>query len=1491
MYSLSIIGVFIILGLAFLMRAKWFRSCSKSLWIQWKRLHFAVKTFSLVFIIYMTVFAAVKPPAAPTAPPLGLESTPVLIESQISGSTVTAPTTTSKDFPSILADNGYERLAETGDSFISRTVTNTALPWLVMPSNAIVYSGWTNYGVAEDTFWVCKTNPSASWDFLFADKIVDGAHVSSSGTISFDIPKGSPTPHEMPDGTGIDFLAPFHSTLSMIPPNGRFWHYATESNSVRFTWQNFLVGRDTNNAISFQAELFINGDYTFRYALPLHFLSFTNDFVIGAQFGGVGETFAMNNYSNLADGLDIIWDLPDSQVDTDGDGTYDIVELYYGFDSKAYTPEDWDNDGLSNNFEYYYTNSVPTNGIERLNAKLFDSDGDKLPDIFEVMYTNFNPLVAHSTSNEYLDKDIDGDGLDNAGEMVYGTSPIIADTDGDGVNDGAERANGSDPNQSSEGFDTCKTLLCLSANDSYDYMMMTVSDRRTNIIVSAYAYNSFLFHEVGNIVDFKFARNVESTEYLEQFDTLYYDIDVLTELMGYCYSTNYVSSENIYEPEVLKNKIESSEISKTGLSASVCITNGFFCFEPETDITIDVSNEALGYVSPCGLYPSVTPFAVFTAGIGDVEIPPYCTAPKVNASSIYYDIYQYMYVYGTWSDYGISLEFESDENNEVSLPVTNAFSLSSIDVNSTTANTDVYINLADFYDNSYNNSFTLPSLDISHHTRAVDIELPTVINMKEQYQHSFCIDLSGTHCFIYDEYVDLTFVDNSGLSLSPEVTLPYTFNTKGMSLGNTDLYYGIEAGSRCSTSLDDVGITASFAVPEEGEDGYVSASDFTTVIALAIYMDEIDVFTGNEDADSDGIININDLDNADDFMPLLVETHSSATCAYFKFDYDEEKLKLWVKDGTMGRTDTYLENGGDVLKDLHAYSYNDIFSLGAETNIYVQALEPGIHDINVTYVLDGHDLCTESINFVSLKVDINGDYDRDDECEDSLHEADEVCFTNTTGYVILANMDDDDSSGLPDATEDSIINNSFDTNEVYKIEISKFNIPVEKIPDALRIEFRLVDPDTQQPSDHFNLFSNITVSASHSSNNLIIDNATIKEQFVGNGTVSLGLEAFDYGKEVKIEMIVWYNSLKIGTDEIRVLCAPYFISPNDLSADSTFVSFVTHECFDVFTNGLSGVCDVEKSIDYPINIGSQNETYIQDHVEFGYTRTGIGQETFRTMEVVLGKSNNTPDLTDLIGTNVAFYAPYSEDDFGDLMVTPQTSNFPYGITVVGSTCLYNEFLEEQLVQTTGGEVINIDTSWLTVPHVDNLVHFIPVGSSFKVMVADLDLAINILNTYTNESIEVFDNPYNPIRNRYNDPANSTNIYAITTKLTNMYEVLEEQLGIDKTTFIHVPVAFNPEDNPDTGYVKALLPVLINMQYIKSQNQKRLFVPKSFFEPFYTNSVNGLKTKLNLIGFSDNEIRIVPTGEGNLYSPFSGGTLGGDVHCISNPRLVPPDDNE
>jgi hypothetical protein len=68
-----------------------------------------------------------------------------------------------------------------------------------------------------------------------------------------------------------------------------------------------------------------------------------------------------------------------------------------------------------------------------------DTDGDKLPDDWEVYY-GFSHLDA---SDAVLDAD--GDGLTNAQEYTYGTDPKDSDSDNDGYTDGFEVSSGSNP--------------------------------------------------------------------------------------------------------------------------------------------------------------------------------------------------------------------------------------------------------------------------------------------------------------------------------------------------------------------------------------------------------------------------------------------------------------------------------------------------------------------------------------------------------------------------------------------------------------------------------------------------------------------------------------------------------------------------------------------------------------------------------------------------------------------------------------------------------------------------------------------------------------------------------------------------------------------------------------------------------------------------------------------------------------------------------------
>ncbi len=254
-------------------------------------------------------------------------------------------------------------------------VATNAASWPPAPSNAVPHTPWTRYGVAEDTFWL----PATNWSFTLGTNAVEGLHVSSSGTLSFHHPKGSPRARAMPDGSDLDFLAPLQTSLGIVPPQGHFWHAPTPSNSLLLTWQDVYLARDTNAPVSVQSELFANGDFTFRYDLsalnPQAPTLPTTNFVIGAQHNRGGETYALADTNRLVNGLELRW--------------------------RAF--------GL-------------------LDPGLEDHDDDALSTYAEVM--------LHGTDPRQPDSDLDG--LTDGEEVAAGSDPLLRDTDLDGLIDGSD---------------------------------------------------------------------------------------------------------------------------------------------------------------------------------------------------------------------------------------------------------------------------------------------------------------------------------------------------------------------------------------------------------------------------------------------------------------------------------------------------------------------------------------------------------------------------------------------------------------------------------------------------------------------------------------------------------------------------------------------------------------------------------------------------------------------------------------------------------------------------------------------------------------------------------------------------------------------------------------------------------------------------------------------------------------------------------------------
>ena len=123
------------------------------------------------------------------------------------------------------------------------------------PTGVVTNERWRLRGAYDDAFRI----PADGWSYPYAS----GMTVLSRGELRTNI-------------RTRDFPRPFVQDLSLVPfvnwpllPEGRqesfFWHAPTPSNTLLTTWWNAALGRDATNPVNFQAELFPNGGFTYRY--------------------------------------------------------------------------------------------------------------------------------------------------------------------------------------------------------------------------------------------------------------------------------------------------------------------------------------------------------------------------------------------------------------------------------------------------------------------------------------------------------------------------------------------------------------------------------------------------------------------------------------------------------------------------------------------------------------------------------------------------------------------------------------------------------------------------------------------------------------------------------------------------------------------------------------------------------------------------------------------------------------------------------------------------------------------------------------------------------------------------------------------------------------------------------------------------------------------------------------------------------------------------
>ena len=275
------------------------------------------------------------------------------------------------------------------------------------PANAVVFDDWCRFGAVCDWF---RLEFADGWRLPFADANLSAVTVYSQGFIR---PAARSAECMIsPLGTGLGFVP---SAVELYDGSGlvksRFWYRRSEVGSMILTWENALLDRDARTPISFQVELFDNGDMVFRYDLSRVGTETLSGVCVGITRAGVGRllTELSTRVTTLKwSRLDPSWaDIADpdgdgastsdevfvmrtdpANADSDGDGIVDGMD-------PCPTDPDADCDGIADGMsaEAYYSHPLWGGGSGYTTTVLISLNAPVVPPAKAVLRVGSLPIV------------------------------------------------------------------------------------------------------------------------------------------------------------------------------------------------------------------------------------------------------------------------------------------------------------------------------------------------------------------------------------------------------------------------------------------------------------------------------------------------------------------------------------------------------------------------------------------------------------------------------------------------------------------------------------------------------------------------------------------------------------------------------------------------------------------------------------------------------------------------------------------------------------------------------------------------------------------------------------------------------------------------------------------------------------------------------------------------------------------------------------------
>ena len=450
-----------------------------------------------------------------------------------------------------------------------------------------------------------------------------------------------------------------------------------------------------------------------------------------------------------------------------------------------------------------------------------------------------------------------------------------------------------------------------------------------------------------------------------------------------------------------------------------------------------------------------------------------------------------------------------------------------------------------------------------------------------------------------------------------------------------------------------------------------------------------------------------------------------------------------------------------------------------------------------------------------IMIQIISDVNRDGKVEFDSDEFGKNIWTLARGAIFFNNNDSDQNSKEPDHS-DSVVNGNKDLEDLAILKIKR----VPDLPENTRISISVDDSSLSR----VNIFQKVG-DDEYKVVNLSAEGNIHLAQLM-NEDLELRIEANSYADRswsgvTEVTVSVRTPDGKNHFDSVKMKVAPFILLSNLNKGSVLYVREIPgrNEAFIHSFRELVPKAEAELAIvpggePYP-----PSNMWLQDAMEIGYSEMP-GQK----MNVVLiANRNRSLDRyakDSLLGPDFGWIrvGTYREgygggrgrnrwlDWYGNLDVTPPMPGYPFGRIYYGhnpegpkEASLNPEIVGMLEAQGIQAPAIRLDTGWLLIKHVDEILSFLPSGDPehpYKVLVVDTEAMIALLEKWMSEGygeltmLDLYSEKMTISSLLKNEILMDFNKTLQIERIEPNISLLKRELGLREEDFIRVPSFFN-----------------------------------------------------------------------------------------------------